>query len=167
MTPVIHRERVQTWSRRVPIVLTVLGAGVSRGETPDIVESSGARSHRSGAGEPSTLASFFRRRMLIGVIGVVLVVGAVAIASRSGADATVPRLIGARVDPQLDRLRLRLEAADLMLGDVTVGPCPEYDIPGASLEQPPGTIIEQHPSGGASVVSSTAVDVTVCLPETG
>jgi hypothetical protein len=105
--------------------------------------------------------------MLIGVIGVVLVVGAVAIASRSGADATVPRLIGARVDPQLDRLRLRLEAADLALGDVTVALCPEYDIPWASLEQPPGTIIEQHPSGGASVASSTAVDVTVCLPETG
>jgi hypothetical protein len=152
------------WSRRVPIVLTVSGAGVPRGETPDIVESSGAHSHRSGAGEPPTLASFFRRRMLIGVV---LVVGAVAIASRSGADATVPRLIGARVDPQLDRLRLRLEAAGLALGDVTLDPCPEYDIPWASLEQPPGTIIEQHPSGGASVASSTAVDVTVCLPETG
>jgi beta-lactam-binding protein with PASTA domain len=64
-------------------------------------------------------------------------------------------------------LRLRLEAADLTLGDVTVGPCPEYDIPGASLEQPPGTIIEQHPSGGARVVAFTAVDVIVCLPETG
>jgi len=148
-------------------VFTVSGAGVPRGETPDIVESSGAHSHRSGAGEPPTLASFFRRRMLIGVIGVVLVVGSVAIASRSGAGTTVPRLIGARVDPQLDRLRLRLEAADLALGDVTVGPCPEYDIPWASLEQPPGTIIEQHPSAGASVASSTAVDVTVCLPETG
>ena len=138
-----------------------------RGETPDIVESSGAHSHRSRAGDPPTLASFFRSRMLIGVLGVVLVVGAVAFASRSGADATVPRLIGVRVDPQLDTLRLRLEAADLALGDVSVSPCPEYDIPGASLEQPPGTIIEQHPSGEASVDSSTAVDVTVCLPVTG
>jgi hypothetical protein len=72
-----------------------------------------------------------------------------------------------RVDPQLDTLRLRLEAADLALGDVTVGPCPKLDIPGASLEQLPGTIIGQHPSGGVSVVTSTAVDVTVCLPETG
>ena len=105
--------------------------------------------------------------MLIGVLGVVLVVGAIAVASRSDARAIVPRLIGARVDPQLDALRLRLEAADLALGDVTVGPCPEYDIPGASLEQVPGTIIEQHPSGGASVVTSTAVDVTVCLPDKG
>jgi len=144
-----------------------VGSGVPRGETPDIVESSGAHSHPSGGGKRPTLASFFRGRMLIPVLGVVLVVGAVAVASRSGADATVPRLIGARVDPQLDRLRLRLEAADLALGDVTVRPCPEYDIPGASLEQLPGTIIDQHPSGGASVVSSTAVEVTVCLPETG
>jgi hypothetical protein len=112
-----------------------VGSGVPRGETPDIVESSGAHSHPSGGGKRPTLASFFRGRMLIPVLGVVLVVGAVAVASRSGADATVPRLIGARVDPQLDRLRLRLEAADLALGDVTVRPCPEYDIPGASLEQ--------------------------------
>jgi hypothetical protein len=97
---------------------------------------------------------------------VVLVVGSVAVASRSDAEAIVPPLIGVRVDPQLDTLRLRLEAADLALGDVTVGPCPEFDIPGASLEQLPGTIIGQHPSGGASVVTSTPVDVTVCLPKT-
>ena len=141
---------------------------MSRAEPPDIVESSGASSDPSGGGgEPPTLASFFRRRMLFGVLGLVLVVGAVAVASRSDAQATVPRLIGVRVDPQLDTLRLRLEGADLALGDVTVGPCPEYDIPGASLEQLPGTITEQHPSGGASVVTSTAVDVTVCLPQTG
>jgi hypothetical protein len=98
---------------------------------------------------------------------VVLVVGSVAVASRSDAEAIVPPLTGVRVDPQLDTLRLRLEAADLALGDVTVGRCPEFDIPGASLEQLPGTIIGQHPSGGASVVTSTPVDVTVCLPETG
>jgi hypothetical protein len=140
---------------------------MSRAEHPDIAESSGASSDPSGAGEPPTLASFFRRRMLFGVVGVVLVVGSVAVASRSDAEAIVPPLIGVRVDPQLDTLRLRLEAADLALGDVTVGPCPEFDIPGASLEQLPGTIIGQHPSGGASVVTSTAVDVRVCLPETG
>jgi hypothetical protein len=142
--------------------------GVSRAEHPDIVESSGASSDPSGeSGEPPTLASFFRRRMLFGVVGVALVVGSVALASRSDAEAIVPPLIGVRVDPQLETLRLRLEAADLALGDVTVGRCPEFDIPGASLEQLPGTIIGQHPSGGASVVTSTAVDVTVCLPETG
>ncbi len=141
---------------------------MSRAEPPDIVESSGARSDPSAeAASHRPLASFFRRRMLFGVFGVVLVVAAVAIASRADAQATVPRLIGARVDPQLDTLLLRLEAADLALGHVTVGPCPEFEIPGASLERLPGTIIEQHPSGGASVVTSTAVDVTVCLPETG
>jgi beta-lactam-binding protein with PASTA domain len=138
------------------------------GETADAVESPGASTDPSGqGGEPPKLASFFRRRMLFGVLGVVLVVGAAAVASRSDAEVSVPRLIGTRVDPQLDALRLRLEAADLALGDVTVGACPEYDIPGASLEQPPGTIIEQHPNGGSNVVTSTAVDVTVCLPETG
>ena len=138
---------------------------MSRAEHPDIVESSGASSDPSGGGgEPPTLASFFGRRMLFGVV---LVVGSVAVASRSDAEAIVPPLIGVRVDPQLDTLRLRLEAADLALGDVTVGRCPEFDIPGASLEQLPGTIIGQHPSGGASVVTSTPVDVTVCLPETG
>ena len=141
---------------------------MSRAEHPDIAESSGASSDPAGGGgEPPTLASFFRRRMLFGVVGVVLVVGSVAVASRSDAEAIVPPLIGVRVDPQLDALRLRIEAADLALGDVTVGPCPEFDIPGASLEQLPGTIIGQHPSGGASVVTSTPVDVTVCLPESG
>jgi hypothetical protein len=118
---------------------------MSRAEHPDIVESSGASSDPSGGGgEPPTLASFFRRGMLVGVV---LIVGSVAVASRSEADAIVPSLIGVRVDPQLDTLRLRLEAADLALGDVTVGPCPEFDIPGASLEQLPGTIIGQHPRG--------------------
>jgi beta-lactam-binding protein with PASTA domain len=62
-------------------------------------------------------------------------------------------------------LRLRLEAADLALGDVSVAPCPEFDIPGVSLERVPGTIIDQHPAGGENVVLSTVVDVTVCLPD--
>jgi hypothetical protein len=105
--------------------------------------------------------------MLLGVFAVVLIVVGVVLASRSDPHAIVPDLVGVRVDPQLDALRLRLEAADLALGDVTVGPCPEYDIPGVSLEQVPGTIIDQHPAGGASVVMSTPVDVTVCLPERG
>jgi hypothetical protein len=29
----------------------------------------------------------------------------------------------------------------------------------------PGTIIDQHAAGGENVVLSTAVDVTVCLPD--
>jgi len=115
--------------------------------------------------EPLTLASFFHRRMLFGVLGVVLIIGVVSFMSRSESPAVVPHLIGERVDPQLDSLRLRLEAADLVLGDVSVAPCPEFDIPGVSLERVPGTIIDQHPAGGENVVLSTAVDVTVCLPD--
>jgi hypothetical protein len=133
---------------------------------PDVVENEGARPSPEGDRSP-TLASFFRRRMVFGVLGVILVVGAFAVASRSSADVTVPDLVGVRVDPRLDTLRLRLEAADLVLGDVAVGPCPTFEVPGASLEQLPGTIVEQHPTAGANVVTSTAVDVTVCLPGTG
>lgn len=133
---------------------------------PDVLESDGPDPAGTGSQSP-TLASFFRRRMLLGVFAVVLVVVGVALASRSDPHAIVPDLVGGRVDPQLDALRLRLEAADLALGDVTVGACPQYDIPGVSLEQVPGTIIDQHPAGGAAVVTSTAVDVTVCLPDRG
>ena len=57
--------------------------------------------------------------------------------------------------------------AELSLGDVALAPCPEVDVPRASLEQLPGTIIDQRPAGGQRVVSSTVVDVTVCLPDTG
>jgi hypothetical protein len=119
-----------------------------------------------GRSESLTLSSFFHRRMLFAVLGVLLVVGVVSVMSRSESPAVVPHLIGERVDAQLDNLRLRLEAADLVLGDVAVARCPEFDIPGVSLEAVPGTIIDQHPAGGENVVLSTAVDVTVCLPET-
>jgi len=105
--------------------------------------------------------------MVFGVLGIVLVVGAFTVVSRSSAEVTVPDLVGVRVDPRLDTLRLRLEAGDLVLGDVAVGPCPTFEVPGAKLEQLPGTIVEQHPAAGASVVTSTAVDVTVCLPGKG
>jgi hypothetical protein len=116
--------------RGVPIVVGVRGNGLSRAENPDIVKSSGASSDPSGGGgEPPTLASFFHRGMLVGVVGVVLVVGSLAVASRSEAEAIVPPLIGVRVDPQLDTLRLRLEAADLALGDVTVGRAPSSTSP--------------------------------------
>ena len=134
---------------------------------PDVVvESEGARPSPEGDRSP-TLASFFRLRMVFGVLGIVLVVGAFAVASRSSGEVTVPNLVGVRVDPRLDTLRLRLEAGDLALGDVAVGPCPTFEVPGAELEQLPGTIVEQHPAAGANVVTSTAVDVTVCLPGEG
>ena len=131
-----------------------------------VVESDGARPSPEGDRSP-TLASFFRLRMVFGVLGIVLVVGAFTLVSRSSAEVTVPDLVGVRVDPGLDTLRLRLEAADLVLGDVAVGPCPTFDVPGATLEQLPGTIVEQHPAAGANVATSSAVDVTVCLPGTG
>jgi beta-lactam-binding protein with PASTA domain len=38
------------------------------------------------------------------------------------------------------------------------------DLPGASLEELPGTIIDQHPAAGKKVEASGAVDVKVCLP---
>ena len=138
---------------------------MSNSGPPDVVvEREDASPSPEGDGSP-TLTSFFRRRMVLGVLGVVLVVGEFAVASRSSAHVTVPDLVGVRVDPRLDTLRLRLEAADLVLGDVALGPCPTFDVPGATLEQMPGTIVEQHPDAGANVVTSTAVDVTVCLPE--
>ena len=138
---------------------------MSNSGPPDVVvESEGSRPSPEGDGSP-TLTSFFGRRMVFGVLCVILVVGAFAVASRSRADVIVPDLVGVRVDPQLDTLRLRLEAADLVLGDVAVGPCPTLDVPGATLEQIPGTIVEQNPAAGANVVTSTAVDVTVCLPQ--
>jgi hypothetical protein len=56
------------------------------------------------------------------VIGVVLVIGVVSMMSRSEGPAVVPQLIGVSVDPQLDSLRPRLEAADVALGYVSVAP---------------------------------------------
>jgi hypothetical protein len=141
---------------------------MANSDSQDVVDSSepGSNPPRSRS-KPLTLVSFFHRRMLFGVLGVVLIIGVVSFMSRSESPAVVPHLIGERVDPQLDSLQLRLEAADLALGDVSVAPCPEFDIPGVSLERVPGTIIDQHPAGGENVVLSTAVDVTVCLPDRG
>jgi hypothetical protein len=136
---------------------------MANSDSQDVVESSNPASNSTRRVSPD-FSSFFRPRMLFDVLGVVLVIGVVSIMSRSEAPAVVPHLIGERVDPQLDSLRLRLEAADLVLGDVSVAPCPELDISGVSLERVPGTIIDQHPAGGENVVLSTAVDVTVCLP---
>jgi hypothetical protein len=136
---------------------------MANSDSQDVVESSNPASNSTRRVSPD-FSSFFRPRMLFDVLGVVLVIGVVSIMSRSEAPAVVPHLIGERVDTQLDSLRLRLEAADLVLGDVSVAPCPELDISGVSLERVPGTIIDQHPAGGENVVLSTAVDVTVCLP---
>jgi hypothetical protein len=137
---------------------------MANSDSQNVVESSNPASNTARS-VPPTFLSFFRARMLIAVLGVVVVIGVVSIMSRSEAPAVVPHLIGERVDPQLDSLRLQLEAGDLALGDVSVARCPVFDIRGVSLERVPGTIIDQHPAGGENVVLSTAVDVTVCLPD--
>jgi hypothetical protein len=106
-----------------------------------------------------------QRRIVFAGIAVALLIGFLAAASRSDTSTNVPDLVGVRVDPQLDALRLRLETAGLALDNVSVAPCPEFGIPGASLERVPGTIVDQQPPAGEQVASSTKVDVTVCLPD--
>jgi hypothetical protein len=115
--------------------------------------------------EPTLLHSFLQRKVALGVIVVLLVIGVLLATSRAATSAIVPDLLGERVDSQLDVLRLRLETAGLVLDDVTIKPCPALNVPGASLEELPGTIIDQHPAGGEKVAASSAIDVTVCLPD--
>ena len=107
----------------------------------------------------------FQRKVVLGVIVVLLAIGVLWTTSRTATSVVVPDLLGESVDPQLDRLGLRLGAADLVLGHVSIEPCPELDLAGASLEELPGTIIDQHPAAGEKVAASSAVDVTVCLPD--
>jgi hypothetical protein len=109
----------------------------------------------------------FQRRIVLAMIPLTLVVGVAVTISRSDASTVVPELLGVPVDPKVDTLRLRLETAGLVLDDVSVAPCPRFDIPGGSLERVPGTIIDQHPVAGERVAASTAVDVTICLPDRG
>jgi hypothetical protein len=115
--------------------------------------------------QPTLLQFFLQRKVALGVIVVLLAIGVLLATSRGATSAIVPDLLGERVDPQLDVLRLRLETAGLVLGDVTIKPCPALNVPGASLEELPGTIIDQHPAGGEKVAASSAIDVTVCLPD--
>jgi hypothetical protein len=110
------------------------------------------------------IAKFFlSRRVLLGMLIVLLAAGILLATSRSTTSATVPDLVGEHVDPQLDGLRLRLAAAGLVLRNVSTA-CPTVSLSGASLEELPGTIIDQHPAAGRKVEASGAVDVTVCLP---
>jgi hypothetical protein len=116
--------------------------------------------------EEATLSRFFfQRKVVLGVIVVSLTIGVLWSTSRAATSVVVPDLLGERVDPQLDGVRLRLASAGLVLSDVTIKPCPTMDIPGTSLGELPGTIIDQHPAGGEEVAASSAVDVTVCLPD--
>jgi hypothetical protein len=123
------------------------------------------KSQRDERSEQPSIAKFFlSRRVLLGVVIVLLAAGVLLATSRSTTSATVPSLVGERVDPQLDGLRLRLAAAGLVLRNVATAPCPTVDLPGASLEELPGTIIDQYPAAGKEIEASGAVDVTVCLP---
>ena len=123
------------------------------------------KSQRDERSEQPSIAKFFlSRRVLLGVVIVLLAAGVLLATSRSTTSATVPNLVGERVDPQLDGLRLRLAAAGLVLRNVATAPCPTVDLPGASLEELPGTIIDQYPAAGKKIEASGAVDVTVCLP---
>ena len=123
------------------------------------------KSQRDERSEQPSIAKFFlSRRVLLGVVIVLLPAGVLLATSRSTTSATVPNLVGERVDPQLDGLRLRLAAAGLVLRNVATAPCPTVDLPGASLEELPGTIIDQYPAAGKEIEASGAVDVTVCLP---
>jgi len=123
------------------------------------------KSERDERSEQPSIAKFFlSRRVLLGVVIVLLPAGVLLATSRSTTSATVPNLVGERVDPQLDGLRLRLAAAGLVLRNVATAPCPTVDLRGASLEELPGTIIDQYPAAGKEIEASGAVDVTVCLP---
>jgi hypothetical protein len=115
--------------------------------------------------EPTLLPFFLQRKVALGVIVLLLAIGVLLATTRGATSAIVPDLLGERVDPQLDVLRLRLETAGLALGDVTIKPCPALNVPGASLEEVTGTITDQHPAGGEKVAASSAIDVTVCLPD--
>ena len=115
--------------------------------------------------QPTVVHSALRRRTVLGVAVVIVTIGILVAVSRGTTSALVPDLVGERVDPQLDGLRLRLATAGLVLGDVSTAPCPSADIPGASLEELPGTIVDQHPAAGREVAEGGAVDVAVCLPD--
>jgi hypothetical protein len=106
------------------------------------------------AEEESTDQPF--RPVLVAVLaaGLALVVALLVIESRGQATSTVPDLEGIAVDPVMDNVAFRLEAVDLVLGEVTQATCPRFALP--------GTVIAQHPRAAKLVAPGTPVDVTVC-----
>jgi hypothetical protein len=77
------------------------------------------KEERDERSEQSSVAKFFlSRRVLLGVVIMLLAAGVLLATSRSTTSATVPDLVGERVDPQLDGLRLRLAAAGLVVSNV-------------------------------------------------
>ena len=64
------------------------------------------KEERDERSEQSSVAKFFlSRRVLLGVVIMLLAAGVLLATSRSTTSATVPDLVGERVDPQLDGLR--------------------------------------------------------------
>lgn len=114
--------------------------------------------------QPSIARLLVSRGVFLGILVVLLAVAVLLVTSRASTSVTIPDLVGERVDPQLNVLRLRLAYDGLVLNEVSTATCPSVDLPGASLEELPGTIIDQHPAAGTKVATSRAVDVTVCLP---
>ena len=111
---------------------------------------------RDGGNEQPSIARFLlSRRVFLGAMLVLLVLGVLLVTTRATTSVTIPDLVGERVDPQLDRLRVRLAYEGLVLNNVSTATCPTALL---------GTIIDQSPAAGVRVVVSRAVDVTVCLP---
>jgi len=124
---------------------------------------SGIEADRDRENRSTSIARFFiSRTNLLGVVVVLLATGILLATSRATTSVPIPDLVGQRVDPQLNGLRLRLAYEGLVLNEVSTAPCPTV-LPGGSLEELPGTIIDQHPAAGMKVAASRAVDVTVCL----
>jgi hypothetical protein len=105
-----------------------------------------------------------QRRVLIGAVIPVGILVLLLVVARADDSVVVPNLVGTRVDPQLDRLRVQLDVAGLALDDISIEPCPKLGVPGSSLASLPGTIVDQRPDPGTAVTSGSALDVTVCLP---
>ena len=108
-----------------------------------------------GSEQPSIARFLLSRRVLLGAMVVLLVIGVLLVTTRATTSVVIPDLVGERVDPQLDRLRLRLAYEGLVLNKVSTATCPTAFL---------GTIIDQNPAAGVKVAVSRAVDVTVCLP---
>jgi beta-lactam-binding protein with PASTA domain len=108
-----------------------------------------------GSEQPSIARSLLSRGVFLGVIVVLLVIGVLLVTTRATTSVTIPDLVGERVEPQLDRLRLRLAYEGLVLNNVSTATCPTVLL---------GTTIDQNPAAGVKVLVSRAVDVTVCLP---
>ena len=84
----------------------------------------------------------------VGVGAAVLALLALLVTLFSGDDTTVPELVGATIEEAADRL----EAEELLLGEVT--------FTDADAEAEPGTVLSSDPEAGATAEVGDAVDLT-------